>query len=173
MTQLFCHRHLLHSLQTNPYSYHAKLLIKSATDFEFNNACEFLANIFHTDIENDGKKHSHELMIEQILNKIGLCYSYQNNKIDVKDKKRWDQRSMLKRVSYSMPSTTNSLESTHGHLNKKTPSRNNFRSALYRVISNLTKQNNLYKEKVIHNYNQVIRKTKNRAKNLSKERMNN
>ena len=55
MTQLLCLRHLLHSLQTNPYSYHAKLLIKCATQFEFNNACEFLSNIFHADIEQEKK----------------------------------------------------------------------------------------------------------------------
>ena len=122
---------------------------------------------------DDTKKHSKELMIEQILEKIGLGYDYLNNIIEIQDMKKWEKRSMMFRIKYSMPSTTNSLESAHGHLNKKTPRRNNFWSSLYRVISNLTKQNHLYKEKVMHNYNHVIRKTKNRAKNIPKERMKN
>ena len=110
---------------------------------------------------DDTKKHSKALMIEQILAKIGLGYDYLNSIIEVQDVKKWNQRSMMQRIKYSMPTTTNSLERVHGQLNKKTPRWNNFWSSLYRVISNLSKQNLLYKEKVLHNYNHVIRKTKN------------
>lgn len=50
-------------------------------------------------------------MIEQILAKNGLGYDCFNNIIEVQDVKKWNQRSMMHRIKYSMPSTTNSLES--------------------------------------------------------------
>lgn len=62
------------------------------------------------------------LMIEQILAKIGLGYDYLKCIIEVQDVKKWNQRSMMHRIKYSMPTTTNSLERVHGQLNKKNSS---------------------------------------------------
>ena len=70
-----------------------------------------------------------------MLKKMGHNYSYANNEITRCDENRWKQVSMMERVFYEMPSTTNSLESSHGHLNRKTPRRNNFWTALNRIIT--------------------------------------
>ena len=42
------------------------------------------------------------------------------------EQERWESVALLFRVPLHMPSTSNSLESTHGHMNQKTPRRNNF-----------------------------------------------
>ncbi len=60
-----------------------------------------------------------------------------------------------------MPSTTNSLESYHGHLNKYTPRKNNFFSSICRIASNLNRHNKNYLKRIKHNYNKTIHDTKN------------
>ena len=61
-----------------------------------------------------------------MLSKMGLNYSYENNKIDIAYSSKWKQVFMKERLFYEIPSTTNSLESSHGHINRKTPRKNNF-----------------------------------------------
>ena len=79
MDQLLCLGHFYNNLIKHEYAYQGKLLLESATDFEFN--------------------------------KIKNVY------IMKKD-------SMNEKLLYEMPSTKNSLESSHVHINSKTP-RNN------------------------------------------------
>ena len=86
-----------------------------------------------------------------MLKKMCHNYSYANNEITKFDENRWKQVSMMERVFYEMPSTTNSLESSHGHLNCKTPRRNNIWAALNRIITFLINQNYNYQHKINHN----------------------
>lgn len=72
---------------------------------------------------------------------------------------------MMERVFYEMPSTTNSLESSHGHINSKTPRRNNFWSALNRIVTFLIKQNFNYQNKINYNYRREVRKLMHEKKN--------
>jgi hypothetical protein len=60
----------------------------------------------------------------KILNKVGLALA--KGKLSVRSAEHWQQGSMLERVPSRMPSTTNSLESIHGHLNAQTSGRNAF-----------------------------------------------
>ena len=76
-----------------------------------------------------------------------------NGHIEIANENRWNQVSMKNRLKMRMPSTTNSLESTHGHLNKKTPRRNNFWQSVYRIVSLMIQKTNSYDDNITHNYN--------------------
>ena len=70
------------------------------------------------------------------FDKAGLSYSDEKG-IIIANKEKWE------RIKLSMSSTTNALESTHGHLNAEIPRRNNFWSAMMRLVKYvLTKENN-------------------------------
>ena len=103
-------------------------------------------------------------MINETLVKAGLSYSFTENKIYVSNFEKWKQISILRRMDFSMPSTTNSLESCHGHLNDNTPRRNTFFTAIYRIVYSLNKQNKEYQRKISHNYNYQIKRTKDEMK---------
>ena len=58
------------------------------------------------------------------LNKVGL--TYKDDEISIENIDVWNRVSMYSRISTRMPSTTNCLESTHGHLNEDIQRRNPF-----------------------------------------------
>lgn len=58
-----------------------------------------------------------------------------------------------------MPSTTNTLESMHGHLNSNTPRRNNFFSAIARSISELDSKYEKITQRIQHNYRFTMNRT--------------
>ncbi|KAK8896368.1 hypothetical protein M9Y10_014266 [Tritrichomonas musculus] len=64
-----------------------------------------------------------------------------NYKLYISNEIEWTKVSLLKRIPFKMPTTTNSLESTHGHLNKKMPRRNNFWMSLFRINNNNNNNN--------------------------------
>ena len=65
-----------------------------------------------------------------------------------------------------MPSTTNSLESCHGHLNQKTKRRKNFWSSLYDVSSRLMHKIHNFQKEIEHNFNYNKRKTFNHLNSI-------
>lgn len=104
--------------------------------------------------------------LNKLLEKIGLHF---NQRLIEKDKNRWKNVSMLHRGSYEMNSTTNTLEATHGHLNRKTPRNNGFLSSIFRLAFSLRIDNEFIKNKIKHTYNHIKKKTMNIKNNLSIE----
>ena len=81
-------------------------------------------------------KNSEEILtINNSLEKVGLFFD--GNIILIENDNLWDEVSMHRRVNHCMPSTTNSLESMHAHLNKRTPRKNTFFQSLLRVHNQL------------------------------------
>ena len=78
---------------------------------------------------------------------------------------------MSERINYKMPSTTNSLESTHGHLNKKTPRNNGFYMSLFRLIKNISIKAQKIDNSIKSNYNRAKNFSINYATVTSDERM--
>ncbi|KAK8887028.1 hypothetical protein M9Y10_038063 [Tritrichomonas musculus] len=70
-----------------------------------------------------------------------------------------------------MPSTTNSLEATHGHLNRKVPRNNQFFTSLFRIHSDLTKKYTNFNDRIKHNYNHLQTKTMNKMLTTDKSEM--
>lgn len=115
---LSCLRHLLANLQKKKYGYEVSKLVSCRCSKDF----ESLSGHYNSIFENF---NSSELKtLENTLNYVGL--TFKSKEIDYIDLKRWNEVSMISRAKYSMPSTTNSIESTHGHLNENTPRRNCF-----------------------------------------------
>lgn len=84
------------------------------------------------------------------LEKVGLLFI--DNQIFIDDEKRWDEVSMVERCFYQMPSTTNTLEATHGHLNKRTPRRNTFYQSVFRIFRELSAKYLAINDRIKHNY---------------------
>ena len=76
--------------------------------------------------------------IQNTLFKAGL--SFNEKEIEIIDASKCEKVSLLKRVDAKMLSTTNSFESTHGHLNAKLPRCNEFWSSLFRFAKQLLKK---------------------------------
>ena len=107
--------------------------------------------------------------INYALKKIGLTFNQDH--IIIQNEERWHEVSMIHRVEYKMTTTTNSLESTHGHLNHRTPRRNGFYSSILRICIELnTKFSNL-NEVISHNYNRLKNITQNKLIFTTKRRM--
>lgn len=156
---LACIRHFYHNLKKFDYFYELRNIIKSATEFEYNNSInEFITEIKRILTENSGELSN----INRSLKKIG--FKYQNNNLDIINDEQWNMITMKNRVKYHMPTTTNSLESTHGHMNQRTPRRNNFFAALFRIHNELQSKYENLQSRIIHNYNYL--------KNLTIKKMN-
>ena len=63
-----------------------------------------------------------------------------------------------------MPSTTNNIESKHGHLNEMTPRNNTFLGSLHRLILSINTQLHQFNRNMIHNYRKVLNDTIKRSK---------
>jgi hypothetical protein len=163
MTHLACLRHLLVSLRFSQYSYFAGILLKAVSHFDYANAVEKCGDFFKNSTKEDIEK------LNQVFAKIGL--NFNNGAVVIADPKRWDQVSMVERVKYRMPSTTNSLEATHGQLNKKTPRNNNFWHAIFRVASNLIQKTKTVDQHAHHNLQYTQRKINVKASNMPKDDM--
>lgn len=92
---------------------------------------------------------------------------FENNKIDIKDTKKWDQLSMCCRYNYHMPSTTNSLEGTHGHMNANTPRNDTFYSSILRIHNEMNEKFININQRIKHNFNNLKRNTQNKLKSLN------
>ena len=164
-THLACLRHFKVSLKCNCFSFQLGNLLSCSSQFEF----EKLLSVYSEAI---GYITDEETMksIQKTLQKAGLCFS--NKEIIINDQKKWEKVSMLKRIEARMPSTTNSLEATHGHLNSLLPRRNEFWSSLYRLVKSIADKDFRFKEMLIHNYQRIKRNVKYRAKNTPFDIMN-
>ena len=94
-----------------------------------------------------------------MLKKVGLTFDKSEKTTTIIDPQRWQSISLLERIQYRMPSTTNALESTSGHLNSKTPRRNNFFISLQRLVLAIMKKSNNIDKNIRRNYNTAKRKT--------------
>lgn len=103
------------------------------------------------------------------LQKVGL--QLKKDKIEIICKERWEQVSIISRSKYKMPSCTNQLESTHGHLNSFIPRRNLFWPLVQRIISSIILKCQNFKKYCKHNYERYQPKIKIICKNTPNQIM--
>jgi hypothetical protein len=107
----FCLRHALKSLGTDLFSFEVGELIKAKTLEDFTSLKTEFENRFQTLIP-----HSENYKrLNQKLKKVGLVYS--ENQIIINDHNKFQSFSMAFRALENVPTTTNCLESYHGHQN--------------------------------------------------------
>ena len=134
---LGCLKHFLTSLGLNEYSKQVGELVSAKCIKDF----ETLRTLYSRQFSKITSHESKQQMMKT-LDKAGLSYSDEKG-IIIANKEKWESISQIERIKLSMPSTTNALESTHGHLNAEIPRRNNFWSAMMRLVKYvLTKENN-------------------------------
>ena len=131
---LRCLKHFLTSLGLEEFSKQVGELVSSKCIKDFNALCKIYADQF--------SKVPLEKMdsLKKILFKAGLDFCSERKEIIIADINKWDTISQIERIKYSMPSTTNALESSHGHLNGQLPRRNNFWSAMLRLVTFILKK---------------------------------
>ncbi|NLZ73129.1 MAG: hypothetical protein GX905_04840 [Bacteroidales bacterium] len=163
ITHLVCLRHLLVSLKYAEFVYEITMLLKSTSTFELSKAKEFVENRFKT-IDSSKKDY-----LLKLLNKVGLTFD--GSILSIKDQSRWQEVSMFERKLFKMPSTTNALESTHGHLNAQTPRRNNFYASIYRIVNAMMQKAQSIEGSIRKNYNRIKHDTLQFSK-AQNDRMN-
>ena len=164
MTHVACLRHLLVSLRFSAHSYAIGKILRCTTIFELNNALTTFSILFSKITDPDEMAD-----LNKALGKVGLEFA--DGSLNLVNQRRFDQVSMLSRVEYRMPSTTNSLESTHGHLNKKTPRRNGFWPSMYRLCEALIIDQNMLNKRITHNYSRIKRTTEKKAHAVNQDEM--
>ena len=161
-----CLLHFLVSLRTLPFSYQVGQLVTCKCTKDLSVLLEQYAKDF-SEITDDVIKKQ----MNKALQKIGM--QFENGVIMINNENRWKKVSMLERVKMRMPSTTNTLEATHGHLNGMTPRRNEFWQSLGRVTKALLKKDFLLNERMYSIYSNQKRKIMKRVKMLPQETMEN
>lgn len=156
-THIFCLKHLITSFKNKKFSFEASQLVKCSCQKDF----DTLVNSFNPIFRNVKNQYD-KRRLEKVLNKIGL--TFKTGQISIHNQHIFDSVSMLKRSFYRMPSTTNQIESKHGHLNELTPRNNTFFGSLNRLILSITTQIHQFNRNMFHNYRRIINKTKNDSK---------
>ena len=158
---LACLRHFLVSLGSHPFSYQIGKLISCRNDFELDTLIAHYNSCF--------KKIEDEKMLKdlrKVLTKIGM--SFDENGLHISNLTQWKKISVKERISLRMPSTTNALESTHGHINAKLPRRNEFWFSLHRLVVHLTSKDLNFSDRLKANYNRAKRISLRRAAQVSR-----
>ena len=150
-------RHLLVSLKYNEHTYLLSNLIKATTQEEYDGTIAYMIQQYD---KMDWKNKKATSMLVSVLKKVALKYMLETKQIQAIDKERWESVALLYRVSLRMPSTTNALEPTHGHLNKKTPRRNNFYMSIMRIVQSMMKKSQTIEKCIQNNYSYAKKNTK-------------
>lgn len=152
--QLTCHHHYLRSLKTNEFSHQVGALTSCQCSIDLENLLKEYSKEFAR-FTNDDTKFQ---VMQKTLATCGMCFNKETNKIEIFDAEQWDSISLIERVKYKLPTTTNALESSHGHLNSKTPRRNDFYTSLSRLISFTIEKTHNFKKAYQTNFNRAKRK---------------
>lgn len=166
MIHLFCYRHFLANIKNTNYAYEIRNLVRCTSLYDIQNSNQIYSEKFKEIIE----KNPEELpKINLALKKIGLTFC--GDQIVILKKDKWDKFSLYERIKYHMPSTTNSLEAVHGHMNKQVPRRNSFFHALFRVYKELNSKFSKINDRIKHNFSYSKRLTINKFKNTKVDDM--
>ena len=161
---IMCLRHLLVSLKFSQDYYLISLLIKCTSITEFNIITNMMSDTYKNIVDQKRLQ-----FIRGLLKKIG--FKFENNVVSIADKERWESVSLLERIPLKMPSTTNSLESTHGHMNAKVPRNNNFYMSIYHLVHSIMMKSQNIQESIERNYARVKNETNKQVKRIENQRM--
>lgn len=161
---LSCLRHLIVSLKTTRFSEQISNLVQASCQKDFDELVDLYSSSWKSIT-----KEEEITELKSILKKVGL--GFVDQKIQITAPERWEEVSMLQRGRFKMPSCTNQIESMHGHLNGRTPRRNEFYRSLKRIIDSILKKNHTFKDRFHKNYSRHKRKILNIVKHTPKEVM--
>ena len=144
-------RHLLVNLKFNQISFAIRNILFCTSIDELDRAFEFYSKMF-----SEIKEPQMQKKRDGLLEKVGLMFH--DNQIMICNQERWEQVSLNERQKFKMPSTTNALESCHGHLNEKTKRRKNFFQSIFKIAQHLIQKCTSIEKSIQHNYQFAIKK---------------
>jgi hypothetical protein len=163
--QFFCLRHFLVSLKLRMWSEEIGNLIRCRVVGDYGRLCAEYEPRFAEAITDPNSPQGKHLL--KMLRMVGLGMT--NGRIGVDDQVKWDAISMIKRVEVNLPSTSNALESFHGHANEQTPRRNDFLPSIVRASTMMIRKTLSFRASLEANFAIVVRKAHRRAKNTDPE----
>jgi hypothetical protein len=131
--QFFCLRHFLVSLKLNVWSDEIGNLVRCRVLLDCQRLCTTYEIRFAEALLSPQSPVARQLL--KMLGKVGL--SFDMSRTPIQDSQKWRSVSMMERVAVKLPSTSNGLESFHGHGNETTPRRNEFIPSLACVDDDL------------------------------------
>jgi hypothetical protein len=158
--QFFCLRHFLVSLKCKLWSNEIGNLIRCRVHHDFRNLCRQYEPRFAEALRDPGSARAKRL--GKVLQTVGLAMSADG--IVVSEQSKWASISMMERVSTRLPSTSNALESFHGHGNAQTPRRNDFLPSMVRVSAMMIRKTLSFRAALENSFRLVMRKARRRAK---------
>ena len=129
--QLMCHHHYLRGLKTTEFSQQVGAITSCKCKIDLKLLLKKYSEEFAL-YENDEDKFA---QIQKTLATCGMHFNSETKMIEIFNEDQWKAVSLIKRADYKMPTTTNALESSHGHLNARIPRRNDFYTSLTRLIT--------------------------------------
>jgi hypothetical protein len=101
---------------------------------------------------------------------VGLTYG-EGKGLTVEDEARWEAVYLWRRVVMRIPSTTNSLEATHGHLNEVISRRNPFWASLALLFEAIADKTIHFETAAVHDFRTSLKGSKRRSQSVSQRRM--
>jgi hypothetical protein len=98
----------------------------------------------------------------KLLANVGLRLTFGH--IAIVDDVKWRAVSMIERITARLPSTSNALESFHGHGNEQTPRRNEFVPAIIRVADMMIRKTLSFPTALADSFGRVVRLSRRREK---------
>ena len=152
LEKYFCHRHIIEYYGSNSsiFPIISKIINVDSDELKiivFNSILSYLENI-----QNEKKKNE---MIK-LFKKMGL--NYINKRIEIENNDKLESFINLRRILKGIPTTTNHLESHHGHLNEKYSRKRSFYSTFQKIIEYCFRSQTNYRSNVIKNYSRRTKK---------------
>lgn len=161
---LACLRHFKVALKTYKFSLQISYLISARSEVELRTLMKLYSEEFAKITDSNDKKR---LAIQ--LHKIGMAFV--DGELRIEEVETWNRVSMLARIPTRMPSTTNALEATHGHLNEQIQRRNAFWPSLFRLAKSINDRDYSFRDHMNHSFQRIRRNVLRRTNNCPREEM--
>jgi hypothetical protein len=159
--QFLCLRHFLRSLKHRMWSEEIGNLIRCRAPDDFERLCAEYQTRFSSALDI-GPTSPEARRLRKLLGKVGLNVAA--GRIIVVNHNKWRSISMMERVVVSLPSTSNALESFHGHGNEQTPRRNEFIPAVIRIGEMMRQKTLSFAISLEQGFKRSVRLARRRAK---------
>ena len=150
---LSCNVHFLRSLKTSEFSYQIGELVSAKCQIDLDILMDHYSKEFCKFIGTEKIEN-----LNKALMSCGLIFDINSKKISINNMNLWEHISLNCRAKYKMPTTTNALEASHGHLNARIPRHNDFYTAMNRLIRFIITKT--------HNFDVAYKSNLNRARRV-------
>jgi hypothetical protein len=154
---LFCRRHFLLSLKLKEFRLPVGNLVKCRSEAEFARLKVLYAAEFRGVIQPKRRD-----LLRSTWHKAGL--SFTGGEIVIADEPRFSAVSMWRCIGTRMPSTTNSLEATHGHRNEQISRRNPFWGSMAIRYNSISDKTLHFDAALVHDFRTGLKRSRRRGR---------